>query len=174
MRTWPENLQFQTDVFGFWPESKIFAFDLPTPNFFDVQTLNPLYKMNSKILLDGIEKNPKISAMQLFEGALYVLYDNARVIRAFDLTSGTMVSEISLPRVGDKFDKQWEGMFFERISSRDEESTSTKNLRGKRKDINEGRIQLHLALDTPASIWTFTMVQTSDGKFEFPLCAAAY
>ena len=56
----------------------------------------------------------KIVDMQYFEHVLYFLFDNAEVIFAFDLSSGTLLKEWKLPVVPG-FEKQWEGINLERV-----------------------------------------------------------
>lgn len=148
--------------------------------------LFPMYHLNEKLMMnDG--QDVKIGALQIFEGSLYVLYDNARVIRQFDLASGNFISEMTLPHVGyskGKFDKQWEGMFLERIANDfatiDDDTVATKQQSFLRATSNavdvagsQDEIRMTLALDSPPEIWTFNMVQTNDGRLKFPKCAVA-
>ena len=97
--------------------------------------------------------------MTYFEGVLYVLHDNARVVRGWDVKSGTMTSEWTLPRVEGGFDKQWEGISLQRVPARQGTSSVT----------------LYLALETPAQIWSFQLQEdeTMEKKFVLPECAAA-
>lgn len=123
--------------------------------------------------------------MQIFEGILYVLYDNALIIRGFDLTSGVIVSDIKLPRVGysdGKFDKQWEGMFMERVTDGSSTGLSTgisvtSGLRGtaasSSSSAGQDQIMMHLTLDSPPEIWTFAMNHVNDKELSFPECAVA-
>jgi hypothetical protein len=149
--------------------------------------LFPMYHLNEKLMMDD-GQDVKIGALQIFEGSLYVLYDNARVIRQFDLESGNFISEMTLPRVGyskGKFDKQWEGMFLERIANdvatTDDDISAVKQhsfLRATSSNAadvsgSQDEILVTLALDSPPEIWTFNMVQTNDGKLKFPKCAVA-
>lgn len=157
--------------------SLIHVFDVPSSS--SPSKLSPLYHLNDKLMGDGL-LNAKIGAVQVFEDALYVLYDNARAIRVFDLTTGAMTSEMTLPRVGRSngaFDKQFEGMFLER-RVHDASSLSSSLLRGSSNGDNNDQILLHLALDTPPEIWTFVMKEEEDYEasgtmYSFPQCAAA-
>jgi hypothetical protein len=173
-------------------DSLIYVFNVPTFSSSEVAweddflTLHPAYHLNEKVMSDGIIGNKKIAAIQVFEGLLYVLYDNARVIRSFDLATGDFVNELKLPRVGisnGAFDKQFEGLFLERVdnadtSSEDASKDSTdRRLRGFNRTLDEdgkGQIKLHLALDSPPEIWTFVLQEGQDAKqYSFPKCAAA-
>lgn len=143
---------------------------------------------------DGIIGNKKIAAIQVFEGFLYVLYDNARVIRSFDLATGDFVNELKLPRVGTSngdFDKQFEGLFLERVENSEtfsednsenasedvSKDSSDRRLRGINRALDEDgkdQIKLHLALDSPPEIWSFVMQEDQHAKeYSFPKCAAA-
>lgn len=146
--------------------SQIHIFEVPKLDFFEGQELFPISRLNEKVMSNGIT-DTKIASMQVFEDKLYVLFDNEMVIRSFDLKSGQMHEDVRLPSVGDSYDKQWEGLSFERVQrSRGKES----NLRGA--SMMEGVI-LHLALDSPPQIWQFSMNEKKDGTFSFPKCAAA-
>jgi uncharacterized membrane protein YidH (DUF202 family) len=150
--------------------SQIHIFEMPQLDFNDDlegSKLHPISRLNEKIMSAGIEET-KISSMQVFEDTLHVLYDNAMMIRSFDLYSGEMKGEIKLPSVGISYDKQWEGLFFERLQS--SQALDGGNLRGS--SAKEG-VVLHLALDSPPQIWKFFMNEEKDGAFTFPKCAAA-
>ena len=147
--------------------SNILVFDVPTPSTFDLRfgndildtgaTILPLYQLNAAILSSGIQLAPKISALTYFEDILYVLHDNARVVRGWDIATATMVSEWITPRVGGEFDKQWEGLAFQRRS--------------------DSSVVVHMTLDTPPQIWSFAMQESVvSGKtvLSFPSCAQAY
>ena len=187
---------------------EIRVFDIPTvttdiddPFSFDesedakVTKLYSVFKLNANLVRSGLENEKdgsasKITAMQVFEDILYILFDNARVIRGFDFSSAAVVSEVTLPCVSSdgEFDKQWEGMFFERRSIMDTEmdGSSSVALRGSNNisttNDRSSMVQLHMALDTPPEIWTFTMKETKAiaadnsefSSFKFPTCAAAY
>lgn len=169
--------------------SNIHVFDVPViDGSFDTK-LYPMYHLNEKLMNSG--EDVKIGALQVFEGSLFVLYDNARVIRQFDLVSGQSISEIKLPRVGyenGKYDKQWEGMFLERITRNDPLSVSDETSFSVKQSFLRAtsnsnavaalsqeidQIRMTLTLDSPPEIWTFNMIQTNDGGLSFPKCAVA-
>ena len=117
--------------------------------------------------------------MQYYEDRLYVLFDNERRIRAFDMNSGEIVQEILLPIAAVGSHLGWEGMRLERVS----DASVTSGLRGSESGltvISEGRnnasdgsttLLLHLALDTPGQIWTIRLDELADGKWRLPRCA---
>lgn len=152
--------------------SNILVYDVPTstPETFvlgvagddttlDATTILPLYQLNAALLSSGIQTAPKISALNYFEDTLYVLHDNARVIRGWDIATATMVSEWITPRVGgEEFDKQWEGLAFQRSA-------------------DSSDVIVHMTLDTPPQIWSFAMQESVvSGKtaLSFPICAQAF
>jgi hypothetical protein len=165
--------------------SLVHVFDVPAIDGLLETTLYPLYHLNEKLMYD--DSDGKIGAMQIFEGILYVMYDNARIIRGFNLTSGVIVSDIKLPRVGyskGKFDKQWEGMHMERVTnafstSLGTEFSITSSLRGtaasssSSSSAGESQIIMHLTLDSPPEIWTFAMNTANGEELSFPKCAVA-
>jgi len=57
----------------------------------------------------GLSSRQKVAAMQYFDGLLYLLFDNAMLIRVFD-SDGNMIQETKLPVAVEGFEKQWEGM----------------------------------------------------------------
>jgi len=115
------------------------------------------HSLNSKLLNSGLEDS-KISALQYFEGILYVLHDNARVVRAWDLVKGELLSEWNLPQ----FSKQWEGMALERREG-------ANGVRG-----GSSKLLLHLALDSPPQVWSLTIQPgQTRGEFVLPECASA-
>lgn len=127
------------------------AYDFPLPN----STLeNPVtlqaFRLNEKIFSTTL-LDQKVAAMQYFEGLLYLLFDNAAVIRAFD-SSGNIVQETNLPIAVEGFEKQWEGMEFQR---------------------KDGNLILHLALDSPAQVWSLLLEENQGGAgWKLPSCAA--
>jgi len=163
--------------------SLVHVFDVPNIDGLWETTLYPLYHLNEKLMYD--DNDGKIGAMQIFEDILYVMYDNARIIRGFDLTSGVIVSDIKLPRVGyskGKFDKQWEGMYMERVANASSTSLSTESsiassLRGAAASSNssagQDQIMMYLTLDSPPEIWTFAMNHVTGNDLSFPKCAVA-
>lgn len=138
-----------------------------------------------------------IGAMTFFEGILYVLHDNDAVVRSWNVHTGTMVSSFELPYVGDKGtqnSRQWVGLSFQRIhepqflnptSPPSTVLTSSQNLRaksggppssqGNQSGSSRGRgiLLLHLALATPAAIWTLVVHEEGvvPGWIRLPDCA---
>lgn len=110
----------------------------------------PNIKLNDKIF-SGTLIDPKVSAMSYFDGLLYVLFDNAQVIRSFD-HNGNMIQETKLPVAAVGYEKQWEGMRLQR---------------------KDGDLILHLALDSPPQLWSIKLDEneTADG-WELPSCAS--
>ena len=88
--------------------------------------------------------------MQYFDGLLYLLFDNAQVIRAFD-DVGNLVHEIKLPIAVEGYEKQWEGMRLQR---------------------KNGDLILHLALDSPPQVWSLKLTEKEGGLWELPSCAS--
>ena len=131
------------------------VYDVPSmDNPFQLTTSQ---RLNSKLLNSGLEDS-KISALQYFEGILYVLHDNARVVRAWDLTKGELLSEWNLPQ----FSKQWEGMALER------RRREGGGVRG-----GESLLLLHLALDSPPQVWSLAIQPgQTRGQFILPECAS--
>jgi len=154
----PNKLYVAGDLFedGVDPPDRgiIDVYDVPSmDNPFQLTTSQ---RLNSKLLNSGL-KDSKISALQYFEGVLYVLHDNARVVRAWDLTKGELLSEWNLPQVS----KQWEGMALER---RPREG----GVRG-----GGSLLLLHLALDSPPQVWSLAIQPgQTQGEFILPSCAS--
>lgn len=133
----------------------------PVPNVF--QSAEPLSVLNNKVIGRGLTDS-KIGEMQYLDGILYVLHDNAGVVRSWNLTSGDLVSEWKLPHVGDngEFDDQWEGMFIEK---RERSSSGLRGYSG-----GQSGTLLHLSLDSPAQVWTIS-VEEQNGFVRLPPCA---
>jgi uncharacterized membrane protein YidH (DUF202 family) len=120
--------------------------------------------INGRLIAEGL-MNAKIAALHYFEGVLYVLHDNERMVRAWDIEKGILHSQWSLPMVGNGYDKMWEGMALER------KSKAATNLRSG----TSGSLVLYLALDTPAEVWSFAVEKgETPGSIILPSCAAAY
>lgn len=126
--------------------------------------------LNRNLLNSGLDDS-KIGDLHFFDGIFYVLNDNERVIRAWDLESGDHLFTTKLPRVKGKFDDQWEGMALQHYDPPQANQMNATLL---------GQLQLHLALDTPAQVWTFVVREQVDdagitipGSIVFPPCAAA-
>mmetsp|Transcript_16107 Transcript_16107/g.30423 ORF Transcript_16107/g.30423 Transcript_16107/m.30423 type:complete len:191 (+) Transcript_16107:2601-3173(+) len=109
--------------------------------------------MNSNLFgANLLDVDTKVSAMQFFDGLLYLLFDNAQVIRAFDRL-GNMIQETKLPIPVKNFEKQWEGMRLQR---------------------KNGDLILHLALDTPPQLWSIKLEENtgSGSGWKLPSCAS--
>lgn len=107
---------------------------------------------NGKMFMTGLI-DTTASAMQFFEGNLYILYGNSMVIRAY--SAEAMVNEWKLPVGAPLYDKEWEGMYLEQIGN---------------------ELILHLALDTPAAVWSIKLDNSqgsSSAQWAFPRCAGA-
>jgi uncharacterized membrane protein YidH (DUF202 family) len=127
------------------------VYDLPSITTDD----GPLtgFRLNSKMINDGL-KDSKISSLQYFDDVLYVLHDNAQVVRSWTL-DGELLSEWKLPPGS----KQWEGLAFEHGSSG--------QLRG-----SGGNLLLNLALDSPPQVWTLAVKEGKKrGEIILPDCA---
>jgi uncharacterized membrane protein YidH (DUF202 family) len=146
-----------------FPENRgvVYTFDVPPADGSGGDTLQRTGSLNSNLINSNLADS-KIGELDFFENVLYILNDNARVIRSWDLASGQLLATTYLPRVGQGFDLQWEGMKILRPAG----STS---LRGTATPLN-----VFLALDTPPQIWMFNAtVGTVTGSIAFPECAAA-
>ena len=108
-------------------------------------------KMNDKVFGAGL-LDSKVAAMQYFDGLLYLLFDKAQVIRAFDF-NGNLVQETKLPVAAEGFEKEWEGMRFQHKG---------------------GELILHLVLKSPPQVWSIKLGgNTSRGAgWELPTCAS--
>ena len=118
--------------------------------------------LNANLLGEGLV-DPNIAAIQYFEGLLYVMHDRERVVRVWDIEQGKRVSEWKLPFTGRGWDKNWKGLSLERQGH----DGGTSSLRG------TGILMLHLALDTPAQVWSLIVKEdaTTKGRIHFPSCA---
>jgi hypothetical protein len=130
-----------------------FSLPLPESSLLENPTNLIASRMNGNLFgANLLDVDTKVSAMQFFDGLLYLLFDNAQVIRAFD-RFGNMIQETKLPIPVKNFEKQWEGMRFQR---------------------KNGDLILHLALDTPAQIWSIKLEEnTGSGLgWKLPSCAS--
>jgi hypothetical protein len=155
-------------------EQNIWSFDLPAAMGGSqlltnrTHTLKPTdSRWNRKIYSFGLEDS-KIGSLCYFEGVLYVLFDNGRVIRGWDLDTGKILSQIKLPQVGNGFDKQWEGMALQRI-----ERTQRNKRLGRSLVQSTSDLILHLTLDTPGQVWSFVVENSISGEVVLPDCAGA-
>ncbi|KAL3796444.1 hypothetical protein HJC23_004241 [Cyclotella cryptica] len=124
-------------------------------------------KMNSALVSKGL-LDGKVGDMQYFEGLLYMVFDNDRVIRAFDTKTGQVVQETTLPVAVEGSEREWEGMYFQRINN-----VSSGGLRGS--TSGSGDLVLHLALDTPGQVWSLKLDEMDGNspapRWNLPQCA---
>lgn len=92
----------------------IHTYEMPNGSTLELKRLRS--SLNRKVMNSGLEDS-KIGSLQYFEGLLYVLHDNARAVRVWDISSGDLKSEWELPRVHGGYNEQWEGLFLERTDN---------------------------------------------------------
>jgi len=155
----------------------IHGYDIPDVNDASVKKLHTVSKLSTPVLTQGL-LDVKIASMQFFENVLYLLFDNERLIRSFDISAGTFLNEWRLPVIPG-FEKEWEGMALERVypNNNNEKKMGNKKLRfldSTRSSLDNSVLVLHLALDSPAQIWTISLdkLDTLDGvTWTLPSCA---
>jgi len=128
----------------------MFAYQIPLP----LDKKLPEHRFNSKFFTQNLV-DTKIASMQFFGDLLYVLYNNAALIRAYD-SGGDQINEWLLPVVKENFENNWEGMHLEQ---------------------NGNDLYLHLTLDTPGQIWTLkldgqTSADSIGAQWKLPACAS--
>ena len=135
------------------------------------------------MITNGLEDG-KIASLFYFEGILYILHDNDRVIRSWEVSTGAFVSEFTLPLVseGEAFAQQWEGFAIERNTAGNFAgsggSDTAMRLRGSTAQQRQEQpppssfLTVHLVLDSPPQIWSFA-VEEGEGKGQliFPECS---
>lgn len=123
--------------------------------------------LNNKVLLNGLEDG-KIAGQYYFEGVLYILHDNDRKVRGWDVETASLLSEFKLPNAGAGSNQQWEGFAVER---------NTRNYRlgsGLKGGGLSTSLIVHLALDSPPQVWSFAVEEgDSRGVLIMPACAGA-
>jgi SPX domain protein involved in polyphosphate accumulation/uncharacterized membrane protein YidH (DUF202 family) len=126
-----------------------------------------LEQLNQKLFGRGLV-DPKIASLQYMDGILYVLHDNAGVIRGWDLLLGVLRSEWKLPLPDNGTNDQIEGFFLE-----SQAPVGNSSLRGGGAGGNQQQpFLLHLAVDTPAQLWTLSVnVNPANGDITYPACA---
>jgi hypothetical protein len=133
--------------------------------------------LNANLLNQGL-LDSKVASLYYFEGVMYILHDNARIVRAWNIQKGMLLAEWKLPRVGDAFAKQWEGLALERRLGSNCPETSSIFLRGNVGEACASSLYMHLTLDTPPQIWSVQVEKDEaadpDGMIVFPRCAAAF
>eukprot|EP00980_Cylindrotheca_fusiformis_P001100 scaffold305_cov110-Cylindrotheca_fusiformis.AAC.18 len=117
--------------------------------------------LNKRLITNGL-LDGKVGALYFFEGVMYILHDNDRVLRAWDLSTGSLLSEISLPGVLEG-QHQWEGIAIERNEA------EASGLRGSN---DASSLTVHMTLDTPPEVWSFSVREGGQtGELIFPECA---
>jgi hypothetical protein len=120
-----------------------------------------LKQLNQNFFRRGLD-DPKIASLQYLDGILYVLHDNAGIVRGWDTVLGVLHSEWHIP-VPPGAANQTEGFYLEK-------SSQGKNLRG---DSRQSYL-MHLAVDSPAQLWTLMVdINTADdhSSITYPACA---
>ena len=131
---------------------RMHSYDFPLG---DSSVENPITLAPTRLNSDLFSRNlsrQKVAAMQYFEGLLFLLFDNAQLIRAFDF-NGNLVQEMRLPVAVEGFERQWEGMELQR---------------------KDGQLILHLALDSPPQVWSLLLEENVQGRvgWKLPSCAS--
>lgn len=136
--------------------------------------LDRIGSINNHVLKAGLTEL-KVSSMFYFEGVAYILHDNEMMLRAWDLDEGDLLAEIPLPRVAGGFSKEWEGVALERREIKEGEGSSLLFDRGNLRGYTGSKstqLILHLALDTPAQIWSLVVKEgPTRGSLVLPSCA---
>lgn len=119
--------------------------------------------INMKVLNRGmLDVEDPITAIESFEGLTYILRERQNTIEAWDLTTATLVSEMSLPSVSSN--DKWVGMAFQRKTGAVQGKSSL------RKASTESSVFVHMPLDTfPPQLWSFRLGEDSNG-LSFPKC----
>ena len=130
------------------------SYSWPLPGNSSVETPVTIQpnSLNSHLFSVNLSRQ-KVAAAQYFEGYLYLLFDKSQLIRAFD-SNGNLVKEWKLPVAVEGFEREWEGMQFQRKGD---------------------ELVLHLALDTPAQVWSLLLdggSEQGDTGWSFPSCAS--
>jgi SPX domain protein involved in polyphosphate accumulation/uncharacterized membrane protein YidH (DUF202 family) len=133
-------------------------------------------RLNNNLLNNGLADS-KIAALNYFEGVLYILHDNAQVVRAWDIEAGKMLSEWKLPFVEGGLNKQWEGLALERrggaTGPQDALNSGGSGRRGLRALASlPNSLIMHLTLDSPPQVWSLAIQEgATKGEFILPDCA---
>jgi SPX domain protein involved in polyphosphate accumulation/uncharacterized membrane protein YidH (DUF202 family) len=137
-------------------------------------TLRRRESLNNNILKNGLEDG-KIAGQYYFEGVLYILHDNDRKVRGWDVETASLLSEFTLPNVGASSNKQWEGFAVERNTGNQRLGTGNQRLgSGLKGGGSSTSLIVHLALDSPPQVWSFAVEEgDSRGSLIMPACAGA-
>jgi len=139
-----------------------------------------LRSLNMKVLTQGMSVQDKgssdrLSTMITFDGITHILRSEKHSVEAWNLTDGTLVSEIELPSIeDDHFVMKWTGFALER---RIATSTETPNVRGGNilGTLSSDVLLLHLMTEG-GQIWSFPLhedIETPNGLFSVPDCQLA-
>jgi hypothetical protein len=126
----------------------------PVPSGTAAAAITSRKRLNANLMNEGLVDS-KIGSLYYFEDVLYILHDNSRIVRAWDVKKGTILAEFFVPYVGGGYSLQWEGFALQRTS--------------------DGALKMYLTLDTPAQVWTLLVQEnaTALGSLILPECAAA-
>jgi uncharacterized membrane protein YidH (DUF202 family) len=151
-------------------------FDLPEkPTSSETETGEETYLVrsggyNKRIIAENLSDG-KIGSLYHFEGILYVLFDNDKVLRSFDIASGDLISEMTLPKVSGAV-QQWEGFAIHRQNNFFPPLDGDQTYLRQSKNVFSSKAIVHLTLDTPSQLWSFSVEERAPGDLVFPDCAA--
>ena len=122
-------------------------------------TITRTGSINMKLLNQGGNmEDDHIVAMEQFEGLTYLMRGSSNTMQAWDLTTGTFVGEMDLPRIAAQ--DSWAGMTLER-----EDQDSSPSLRASSSSTSKSKITLHMPLDSyPPQLWSFAL-EEQNGDF---------
>jgi hypothetical protein len=196
VRRWKlEDSRTQVDGFSFVPSndsasighfyinihSSIRVYSIParSENEESYQAAHPIRQksLNMKVLTQGTSIGDCLSTMITFEGITYILRSKKNVLEAWNLTDGTLSSEIQLPvtEENDSMMMKWTGFALERrIAIR----TQTPNIRGANMPgiFPSDPVFLHLMTNEATfvgKIWSFPIledIEMPSGLFSVPDC----
>ena len=150
------NLVAVDDKFYVYLNGEMRSYSIPLR---DGTSLSRTGSINMKVLNHGMtDSEDPIAAMTHFEGLTYLLRERQNTIEAWDLSTASMVFEMSLPAVAAN--DKWVGMGFVR-----ESNTKT----ALRKSVGSS-VVLNMPLDTfPPQLWSFRLGEKNNA-FSFPKC----
>ena len=154
------------------------VYSMPSPLYTDtedtgsmIKPIKPIESINKRMICRGLAETCKTAAMQFFEGHLYILHDIDRVIRKWDLDSGEMKAEYTLPWVDGGSEKQWKGMALVRKESTNESDSDISARVLRKEKTQQPSLNLYLSLEAPAQIWLIAITE-ENGVWETPPCVA--
>lgn len=133
-------------------------------------TVRTGHRLNSKLLGQGL-LDSKIGSLYYFEGVLYILYDNAQLVRGWRLATSEQVVEWLLPVTpkssssavstggggGGIQQQQQQQAFPSSSSSSFDFDKQWEGLALERYPDDNNRLVLHLTLDSPPEVWTLQL-----------------